>query len=150
MAVAADAALAASSSTTVLRNLQASLVHSWVKIELLAVRPDRWGEGIGTLLLACAMDGAHCRCGGDRVVLHVAGGSDNLPALRLYAKFGFLNVPRGTAFNEPDRDLFVLGNVGRSLRRLHWPAILSKKPAEDEKGERQRPQREDKQRTVTR
>ena len=57
------------------------------------------------------------------MILHVAGGKENIPALRLYDKFGFLPVPQGTVFGKPDKDLYVLGHVGQSLQRLCWPAL---------------------------
>ncbi|CAB9502439.1 expressed unknown protein [Seminavis robusta] len=98
------------------------LTHSWVKIELLAVHPDHFKRHIGTLLMACAMYRAYQK-GDDHMILHVAGGHENVPALRLYEKFGFLPVPQGTVFHKPDKDLFVLGHVGESLQRLCWPAL---------------------------
>ena len=98
------------------------LTHSWVKIELLAVHPDHWKQHVGTLLMACTMYQAHQQ-GGDRMILHVAGGKENVPAQRLYDKFGFVEVPQGTVFHKPDGDLFVLGHVGESLQQLCWPAL---------------------------
>lgn len=102
--------------------LMKTLTHSWVKLELLAVHPDYWGKHIGTLLLACAMYQAYKK-GEKHMILHVAGGPENVPALKLYEKFGFLPVPQGTVFEKPDKDLFVLGHVGESLQRLCWPAL---------------------------
>jgi len=98
------------------------LTQSWIKIELLAVHPDFWTQHIGTLLMACAMYQAY-QHGGDHMILHVAGGTENVPARRLYDKFGFTEVPQGTYFQKPDRDLFVLGHVGESLQQLCWPAL---------------------------
>lgn len=103
--------------------LMETLTHAWVKLELLAVHPDYWKQRIGTLLMACAMYQAYKR-GEDHMILHVAGGKENLPALRLYDKFGFVSVPQGTVFQKPDKDVFVLGHVGESLQRLYWPALM--------------------------
>jgi len=111
-----------SSTTNNSSVLVETLTHCWVKLELLEVHPDYWKQHIGTLLLACAMYQAH-QNGDDRMILHVAGGKENIPALRLYEKFGFLPVPRETVFHKPDKDLYVLGHVGQSLRRLCWSAL---------------------------
>lgn len=111
-----------SSSTINSGVLVESLTHCWVKLELLEVHPDYWKQHIGTLLLACAMYQAY-QNGDERMILHVAGGEENIPALRLYDRFGFLPVPQGTVFHKPDKDLYVLGNVGQSLRRLCWSAL---------------------------
>ena len=98
------------------------LTHSWVKIELLMVHPDHWKHHLGTLLLACAMYQAY-QHGEEHMILHVAGGKENVPAQRLYEKFGFIEVPEGTVFDKPDRDLFILGHVAESLQQLCWPAL---------------------------
>jgi len=118
------------------QTIMEELTHSWVKIELLAVHPEYWNQRLGTLLLACAMYQAHCTIlqndnhngqphSPERMILHVAGGMENVPALRLYEKFGFMPVPQGTVFHKPDKDLMVLGNVHQSLQLLCWPAVLA-------------------------
>ena len=61
---------------------------------------------------------------------HVAGGRapKNVPAARLYARYGFVPMPRhveGGPFARPDRDLYVLGNIGGALRALPWEETLS-------------------------
>jgi len=114
--------LVQSSRTISVSTLVETLTHCWVKLELLAVHPNYWKQHIGTLLLACAMYQAYQK-GDDHMILHVAGGKENIPALRLYDKFGFLPVPQGTVFEKPDKDLYVLGHVGQSLQRLCWPAL---------------------------
>ena len=65
----------------------------------------------------------------EHAILHIAGGgaSKNVPAGRLYARFGFVAIPRhdeGGPFVKPDRDLFVLGNIGRALGALPWEEVL--------------------------
>ena len=104
------------------------LSHAWVKIELLAVRKQFWGNRYGSLLLACALYEAW-KLHNNRVILHVAGGHSNVPAVRLYERFGFIEVKAGQLggpFNKPDRDLFVLGNIGTALQSLSWsePLVL--------------------------
>lgn len=103
--------------------------HKWIKIELLAVRKEYFGQKIGSLLLACALYQAYLRTK-SRAVLHVAGGDDNIPAVRLYRHFGFLPVSQGGMFQKPDRDLYILGDIGRSLEDLAWRETLDvdKKP----------------------
>jgi GNAT superfamily N-acetyltransferase len=96
--------------------------QAWAKIELLAVRPPWWGQKIGTLLLACAM--YHAWLHNDkRCVLHVAGGTSNVPAVRLYHRFGFVPVPSGL-FRKPDKDVYVLGNIDLALKSLLWSETL--------------------------
>jgi len=107
------------------------LTHRWIKIELLAVPKAFWGKRYGSLLLAVALYEAH-HLNNDRAILHVAGGYSNVPAVKLYQRFGFVGVPAGDGgiFNKPDRDLFVLGNIGASLKSLHWGECLPLSPSE--------------------
>jgi GNAT superfamily N-acetyltransferase len=105
----------------VTKNVPSDYAQAWVKIELLAVREDWWGQRIGSLLLACAMYHAWLR-NDKRAVLHVAGGSSNVPATRLYERFGF--VPAQGIFHKPDRDIYVLGNIGLALKSLLWSETL--------------------------
>jgi len=102
------------------------LTHRWVKIELLAVRKPFWGNKYGSLLLACALCEAYS-LNNNRAILHVAGGYSNVPAVKLYQRFGFVGVPAGDGgmFNKPDRDLFVLGNIGTALQSLSWTDVLT-------------------------
>jgi hypothetical protein len=103
-----------------------NLTHRWVKIELLAVRKPFWGNRYGSLLLACALYEAYS-LNNNRAILHVAGGYSNVPAVKLYQRFGFVGVPAGDGgiFNTPDRDLFVLGNIGVALQSLSWKDCLA-------------------------
>lgn len=105
------------------------LTHRWIKIELLAVRKTYWGNRYGSLLLAIALYEAH-HLNNNRAILHVAGGYSNVPAVKLYQRFGFVGVPAGNGgiFNKPDRDLFVLGNIGTALQSLHWSECLPLPP----------------------
>lgn len=105
------------------------LTHKWIKIELLAVRKENWGQKIGSLLLACALYHAYLRTK-SRAILHVAGGEDNIPAVRLYRHFGFLPVVQGTMFHKPDRDMYVLGNIATTLEGLAWGETLGVKDEE--------------------
>lgn len=107
------------------------LTHRWIKIELLAVRKTYWGNRYGSLLLAIALYEAH-HLNNNRAILHVAGGYSNVPAVKLYQRFGFVGVPAGDGgiFNKPDRDLFVLGNIGTALQSLHWSECLPLPPGE--------------------
>eukprot|EP00957_Ditylum_brightwellii_P134559 10258628-Ditylum_brightwellii.AAC.1 len=90
------------------KNLSSSLsksmkciTHHWVKIELLAVKRQHWKKQIGTLLLGGALyqashktNSKHSRIH-NKCILHVAGGMQNIPAMRLYNKFGFMLSPDG-------------------------------------------------------
>jgi ribosomal-protein-alanine N-acetyltransferase len=55
-------------------------------VQTMAVAPDRQGRGLGAVLLAALLAEA-ARRGHRRVLLEVR--ADNLPAQRLYARFGF-------------------------------------------------------------
>lgn len=101
------------------------LTHRWVKIELLAVQKSFWGHRYGSLLLATALQEAYQQKS-NRAILHVAGGHSNVPAVKLYQRFGFVGVRAGDGgiFKKPDRDLFVLGNIGTALQSLHWSGCL--------------------------
>ena len=101
------------------------LTHRWVKIELLAVQKSFWGHRYGSLLLATALQEAYQQKS-NRAILHVAGGYSNVPAVKLYQRFGFVGVRAGDGgiFNKPDRDLFVLGNIGTALQSLHRSGCL--------------------------
>ena len=101
------------------------LTHRWVKIELLAVQKSFWGHRYGSLLLATALQEAYQQKS-NRAILHVAGGYSNVPAVKLYQRFGFVGVRAGDGgiFNKPDRDLFVLGNIGTALQSLYWSGCL--------------------------
>ena len=90
------------------------------------MRKPFWGNRYGSLLLACALYEAYS-LNNDRAILHVAGGYSNVPAVKLYQRFGFVGVPVGYGglFNKPDRDLFVLGNIGAALQSLSWNECLA-------------------------
>lgn len=104
------------------------LMHAWIKIELLAIRKQYWGHRYGSLLLAVALYQAWLKHN-NRAILHVAGGNSNIPAVRLYKRFGFLSVKAGEdddgVFHKPNRDLFVLGNIGNALQSLSWSDALN-------------------------
>ena len=106
--------------------LKEELTHAWVKIELLAVRKPYWGHRYGSLLLAVALYQAWLKHN-HRAILHVAGGYSNIPAVRLYKRFGFVPVKAGDdgLFHKPNRDLFVLGNIGNALQHLSWSDALA-------------------------
>ncbi len=117
-------------SNYISRNTQESiqqLTHAWVKIELIAIKQSYREHHLGHTLLGCTLAKAHERCG-DHVILHVAGGaSKNIPAAKLYQRFGFVSLPThkdGGVFQKPDRDLFVLGNIGQALEDLPFEEIL--------------------------
>lgn len=124
-------ALESTDNNYISRNTQEStiqqLTHAWVKIELIAIKQSYREHHLGHTLLGCTLAKAHARCG-DHVILHVAGGaSKNIPAAKLYQKFGFVSVPThkdGGVFQKPDRDLFVLGNIGQALEDLPFEEIL--------------------------
>ena len=96
------------------------MVHAWTKLELIAVRERYWGRHLGSLLLACALYNAHYKFDQSRVVLHIAGGEENAPALRLYERFGFLRIKSGTSFHKPDRYMYVLGDIEYALGHTMW------------------------------
>lgn len=103
--------------------LEEDLSHAWVKIELVAVRKQFWGHHLGTLLMSCALYHAYLHHN-SRAILHVAGGGVNVPAIKLYEKFGFLGVNMSTMFDKPDRDLYILGDIKSSLEELAWDETL--------------------------
>ena len=108
-------------STTLEKSIQ-QLTHSWVKIELIAIKQSHRAHHLGNILLGCTLAKAHTETN-DHAILHVAGGgaSKNVPAAKLYRRYGFVAIPRhneGGPFTRPDRDLFVLGNIGKALEDL--------------------------------
>jgi len=102
------------------------LTHSWVKIELIAIKQSYRAHHLGNILLGCTLAKAHEH--NEHAILHVAGGgSKNIPAAKLYGRFGFVTVPRhdeGGPFAKPDKDLFVLGNIGKALDDLPFEEML--------------------------
>ncbi len=106
------------------------LTHSWVKIELIAIKQSHRAHHLGNILLGCTL--AKAQEHNQHAILHVAGGgaSKNIPAAKLYGRFGFVSVPRhdeGGPFSKPDRDLFVLGNIGKALEELPFEETLQVK-----------------------
>ena len=98
------------------------LTHSWVKVELIAIKQSYRAHHLGNILLACTLSKAH-EHNNEHAILHVAGGgaSKNVPAAKLYGRYGFVSVPKhkdGGVFTKPDNDLFVLGNIGKALDDL--------------------------------
>ncbi len=104
--------------------IESQMTHAWIKIELVAVREAYWGRRLGSILIASALYHAYSHHHQSRVILHVAGGKENVPAVRLYRRFGFLSVKGGTLFKKPNRDLYVLGDISRSLGGLSWEETL--------------------------
>ncbi|KAL3800642.1 hypothetical protein HJC23_006104 [Cyclotella cryptica] len=104
-------------------NIQQQLIHAWVKIELIAIKRSHRSHHLGELLLACTLSEAY-QYHDDHAILHIAGTSSrNIPATKLYTKFGFVGLPRyreGGPFAEPDGDLFVLGDIGGCLEKGAW------------------------------
>ena len=103
-----------------------TLTHKWIKIELVAIKQTYRAHHLGNMLLGFTLAKAHALHHNDHAILHVAGGgaSKNIPAAKLYRRYGFVDVPqheKGGPFVKPDRDLFVLGNIGRVLNTtLPW------------------------------
>ena len=103
------------------------LTHSWVKIELVAIKQSYRAHHLGNILLGCTLVKAQEH--NKHAILHVAGGgaSKNIPAAKLYGRYGFVSVPRhdeGGPFSKPDKDLFVLGNIGKALDDLPFEETL--------------------------
>ncbi len=106
------------------------LTHSWIKVELIAIQKSYRSHHLGNILLGCTLARAHELYHKEHAVLHVAGGgaTKNIPASRLYSRYGFVAVPRheeGGPFCRPDRDLFVLGDIGGTLEHLPWGEMLN-------------------------
>jgi RimJ/RimL family protein N-acetyltransferase len=102
------------------KSAEKELVHAWIKLELIAVRECYWGRHLGSLLLACALYNAHNQYDQSRVVLHIAGGEENIPAVKLYERFGFLPIQQGTVFHKPDKYMYVLGDIRYALGHTRW------------------------------
>jgi len=105
------------------------LTHAWIKIELIAIKRTHRAHHLGQILLGCTLAKAHALHHNEHAILHVAGGgaSKNIPAARLYTRYGFVSIPKhdeGGPFVKPDKDLFVLGNIGMVLNALPWREIL--------------------------
>jgi len=115
-----------SNQTSVTASTLESLTHKWIKIELVAIKQSYRAHHLGNLLLGITLDKAHASHHNEHAILHVAGGgaSNNIPAAKLYRRYGFVSVPqheKGGPFVKPDRDLFLLGNIGRVLNTtLPW------------------------------
>jgi len=109
--------------------LRASLCQDaacgWIKIELVCTRPSWYGRGVGTMLLASCLVFAwlHQK---QHAVLHVAGGELNVPALRLYRKFGFMAVGE-RSFHKPNKNMFILPHIGQTLGAMNWQRLLLQK-----------------------
>ena len=101
------------------------LTHALIKIELIAIKRIHRAHHLGNILLGCTLARAHAFHHNEHAILHVAGGgaSKNVPAAMLYKRYGFVSVPKhdeGGPFVKPDRDLYVLGNIGLVLNSLPW------------------------------
>jgi len=106
------------------------LTHSWVKIELIAIKQSYRAHHLGNILLGCTLSKAQQR--NKHAVLHVAGGgaTKNVAAAKLYGRFGFVRIPKhekGGPFTKPDNDLFVLGNIGKALEDLPFEETFQMK-----------------------
>ena len=88
------------------------MAQRWIKIELLCTHPRWFGHKVGTILLLAALYWAHTE-NKEHGILSVAGGSNNVPAVRLYEKFGFRPV-RADAFHPPNE-------VSGARRATHPP-----------------------------
>lgn len=98
------------------------LLHSWIKIELIAIKSTHRHHSLGEILLLCLLSCAYSLHGETHAILHIAG-DNNVAANRLYTKFGFVHLPKyeeGGPFEKPDRSLFVLGDIGGVLKRCPW------------------------------
>jgi ribosomal-protein-alanine N-acetyltransferase len=81
-------------------------------IQTMAVRRDRWGSGIGTLLLTALLDEAQRR-GLPQVELEVR--ADNDRAQRLYERFGFERIGVRRGYYQPSgTDAIVMIRRGRT------------------------------------
>eukprot|EP01082_Thalassiosira_pseudonana_P006324 g6160.t1 g6160 contig20:948867-950042(+) len=132
--------LAKKEITTSVQSTIQKLTHSWIKIELVAIKQSHRAHHLGNVLLGCVLSRAYASSTtihqnrnqqhpNQHAVLHIAGGgaSKNIPAAKLYTRFGFVSIPthdEGGPFEKPDRDLFVLGNIGKALDELPWDEML--------------------------
>jgi hypothetical protein len=55
-----------------------------------------------------------------------AGGNQNVPAIRLYERFGFTSTEK-SQFNAPNDNLFVLWDIHNSLQSIDWKRLLQPK-----------------------
>ena len=97
----------------------AQLTHSWIKVELLAIKQSHRHHHYSELLLASILSNASH----PHAILHIAGSTSNVAARKLYERFAFVHLPRyedGGPFEKPDGDLYVLGDVGGALERCPW------------------------------
>eukprot|EP01118_Nematostelium_gracile_P010857 TRINITY_DN3798_c0_g1_i1.p1 TRINITY_DN3798_c0_g1~~TRINITY_DN3798_c0_g1_i1.p1 ORF type:complete len:241 (+),score=55.25 TRINITY_DN3798_c0_g1_i1:22-744(+) len=97
----------------------------WIKIELVCTAPKYLGRRIGTMLMAAALVWA-AKHRQTHSILHVAGGHKNVPAKRLYERFGFVETDKNQ-FNQPNDNLFVLWDINNSLQSIDWKTLLQPK-----------------------
>jgi hypothetical protein len=110
------------SSTSTINEKVATITHSWIKIELLAIHQSHRHHQYGKLLLACVLSKA-LQHHESHAILHIAGSTSNIAARKLYETFGFVHLLKyeeGGPFEKPDGDLYVLGDIGRVLSRYPW------------------------------
>ena len=67
-------------------------------IQTIGVRPDRWGSGLGSVLLAALLSEAERR-EAPTILLEVR--ADNARATRLYERFGFTSVGIRKGYYQP-------------------------------------------------
>jgi ribosomal-protein-alanine N-acetyltransferase len=81
--------------------------HSWGHVKDLAVHPDRRGRGVGSQLLAAALQVLAART--DRVGLEVRAGNDG--AQRLYRRFGFEVRRRDPGYYSDGEDALLMVRI---------------------------------------
>ncbi|PRP85936.1 hypothetical protein PROFUN_06058 [Planoprotostelium fungivorum] len=106
------------------------LYESWIKIELVATHKSRYGQRVGTILLAAALLYA-IKMKKKHSVVHVAGGEDNIAASKLYRRFGFQS-PEEQVFNKPNNFLNILWNIREPFAKRYPELEPQMPPIEEE------------------
>lgn len=114
-------------SINIQQNLRPRLMHSG-KLGMM-VHPDHWGQGVGSVLMAAALDLADNWLNLLRLELEVY--SHNAPAIHLYEKFGFVSegVKRKAVFGD---GRYFDEQIMARLRHPEWyaapPALAPVRP----------------------